>query len=251
MPVRTEASERWVRAFVGDVAVVDSRAPLLFWEERFPVPYYAFNRRDVRMDLLRRNEAAGLRGHPFFGPRRPVAEWFDLHVGERVLPAVAWVRDTPELADRVIVSWEPGRIDRWMEEEEVVAGHPRDPYKRVDALASSRHVTVSLDGQLLADSHDPVLLFETGLPTRYYVRPEDVSEALQPVRHETYCPYKGYADRYWSLPNVERVAWAYTAPDPSVAKIAGRVAFYNEVVDIVVDGEPVARPQTPFSGRRP
>ena len=143
-------------------------------------------------------------------------------------------------------------MDRWMEEDEIVFGHPRDPHKRVDALPSSRHVTVSLDGQVLADSHTPVLLFETGLPTRYYLRQEDlVSPDLRPADHQTMCPYKGIADRYWSLPTAENIAWSYTDPVPAVQNIAGRVAFYNEFVDLVVDGVAQPRPTTPFSVGRP
>jgi uncharacterized protein (DUF427 family) len=252
MPVRTERSQRWVRAYVGDTAVVDSRSPLLFWDENLPVPFYAFDRSDVRTDLLRPAAPPEGRGHPFFRPAGPVSEWFDVQAADRTVAHAAWVRDTPELQDLLIFSWEPGRLDRWTEEDEVVMGHPRDPHKRVDALASSRHVTVSLDGRLLADSHDPVLLFETGLPTRYYVRAADlVAEALKPVTHQTYCPYKGFADRYWSLPDAPRIAWSYSSPDPGIGKIAGRVAFYNEYVDIVVDGVAQDRPVTPFSAARP
>lgn len=251
MPVRTERSERWVRAFVDETAVVDSRAPMLFWEERRPVPHYAFEQADVRMDLLTTRDRPAAY-HRFFGPGGPVTQWFDVEVGEQVLAAAAWIRDTPELADLVILTWEPGVVIRWMEEDEIVFGHPRDPHKRVDALPSSRHVTVSLDGQVLAESHDPVVLFETGLPTRYYLRQQDlVSAELKPTNHETVCPYKGVADRYWSAPGAENIAWSYTFPVPAVQHIAERVAFYNEFVDLVVDGVQQPRPTTPFSAGRP
>ena len=97
-----------------------------------------------------------------------------------------------------------------------------------------------------------MLLFETGLPTRYYVRQEDlVSPDLRPADHQTMCPYKGIADRYWSLPTAENIAWSYTDPVPAVQNIAGRVAFYNEFVDLVVDGVAQPRPTTPFSVGRP
>jgi uncharacterized protein (DUF427 family) len=151
------------------------------------------------MDLLREAERPTTYSRPF-GPGGPVGQWYDIEVGGRHVPAAAWTRDTPELAGLVIVSWEPGVLDRWMEEDEVVFAHPRDPHHRVDALPSSRHVTVSLDGRLLAETHTPVLLFETGLPTRYYLPQADlVSPDLTPASHETACPYKGVADRYWSL----------------------------------------------------
>jgi uncharacterized protein (DUF427 family) len=248
--IRTEPIDKWVRAYVGDTAVVDTRAPLLFYEERFPVPGYAFRRDDVRTDLLR-----PATGEPpkqrFYLPKGPVRQWYDVVVGDRVVPHAAWVRDDPALADLLVLSWKPGLLDRWMEEEEEVVEHPRDPYSRVEAIASSRRIQVSLDGVELADSRRPVLLFETHLPTRFYLPREDVRlEALEPTSNRSRCPYKGVADEYWSVrgrPGAANIAWSYSAPLPAVAKVAGRVAFYNEVVDMVIDGVPQERPTSPFS----
>jgi uncharacterized protein (DUF427 family) len=144
-------------------------------------------------------------------------------------------------------------LDRWLEEDELVASHPRDPYKRVEAIASSRHVRVELDGVCLADSGRPVLLFETSLPTRYYVPREDVNlDALEATTNHSHCPYKGIADQYWSVtgqPDATNVAWSYSAPLPAVAKVAGLVAFYNELVDVTVDGVRQERPESPFSAK--
>lgn len=254
MGVRTEPSEKWVRGFVGATAVVDSRAPLLFWEERFPVPAYAFPRDDVRTDLLRPTTGAPRERHFFYLPKGPVREWYDLEVDGRVLAHASWVRDDPALADLVVLSWQPGVLDRWTEEEEEVIEHPRDPHKRVEALASSRRVRVALGGVVLAESTDPVLLFETSLPTRYYLRPEDVRlDLLRPSGSRSRCPYKGAADRYWSLPDVpggDNIAWSYADPFPAVGKVAGRIAFYNELVDLTVDGAPQERPVSIFSSAR-
>ncbi|MEO3937592.1 DUF427 domain-containing protein [Dermatophilaceae bacterium Soc4.6] len=251
MAVRTERSDKWVRAFVGDTTVVDSREPLLFYEETFPVPGYAFARADVRTDLLRPAEGEPPREPFFFLPKGPVSHWFDLEAGGRLIPHVAWTRDDPDLQDRFVFSWQPGLIDRWMEEEEEVNVHPRDPRKRVEALASTRHVTVALDGVVLADSSAPVLLFETDLPTRYYLPREDVRlEALSPSTNRSRCPYKGEADHYWDATGsveAKNVAWSYTSPLPAVEKVAGRIAFYNELVDITVDGIIQQRPVSPFS----
>lgn len=253
MSVRTEFSDKWVRAYVDDVAVVDSRAPLLFWEEHFPVPAYAFPRRDVRTDLLGDERDDPPREPFFFLPKGPVSQWFDLTVGGRIVPHAAWVRDTPELRDLIVLSWQPGLLDRWLEEDEPVAGHPRDPHKRVEAIASSRHVVVELDGVRLADSMRPVLLFETGLPTRYYLPREDVNRAaLEPTSNQSLCPYKGVADEYWSVtgqPDATDVIWSYSAPLPAVAKVANLMAFYNELVDITVDGVRQPRPESPFSAK--
>jgi uncharacterized protein (DUF427 family) len=251
--MRTELSDRWVRAFVGDVVVVDTRAPLLFWEERFPVPRYAVDRGDVREDLLRPSTEAPPTQPRFFLPREPVAAWFDLQVDGRRLPHVAWTHDDPDLAGRLVLSWQPGLVDRWLEEDEEVSGHPRDPYKRVDALPSSRRVQVSLDGTVLAETASPVLLFETGLPTRYYLPEEDVRlDVLTQSANRSHCPYKGDADRYWDLPghpDGTGLAWSYSDPYPAVGLIKDRVAFYNELVDITVDGVPQPRPVSLFSAR--
>lgn len=261
MPVITETSDKWVRAYVGETAVVDSRTPVLFFEEDFPVPGYAFAKLDVRTDLFHTNAVVPVGRPSFFGPKGPVAQWFDIEVEGRVIPYAAWIRDAPELRDHVILSWQPGLLDRWLEEDEEVAGHPRDPHKRVEALASSRHIEVALDDVVLADSSRPVLLFETGLPTRYYFPPQDVKmTALEPSTNSSLCPYKGTADRYWSVAGnsnagntqtkntkTKNIAWSYSAPFPAVGKIAGRVAFYNELVDITVDGVRLDRPVTGFS----
>ncbi|GAA3641518.1 DUF427 domain-containing protein [Microlunatus ginsengisoli] len=251
--MRTELIDKWVRAFVGDTAVVDTRRPLLFWEDAFPVPNYAYDPADVRTDLLVPSRSEPPSGFDFFEPRGPVSQMYDLVLGDRTLPRAAWQRDDPALADRLVVSWRPGLLDRWLEESEEVGGHPRDPYKRVEALASTRHVVVSLDGVTLADTTRPVLLFETGLPTRFYVPEEDlVAEALEPSGAHSFCPYKGRADRYWSVrgrPDATDIAWSYAQPFPAVGKVAGRVAFYNELVDISVDDVPLQRPDSVFRRR--
>lgn len=252
--MRTELSERWVRAIVGEVAVVDSRRPLLFWEDSFPVPAYAFARADVRTDLLSPSAEAGPSEPFFFQPKGPVSQWFDLAVDGRVVRHAAWVRDDPALADHIVLSWQPGLVDRWLEEDEQVHSHPRDPHKRVDALPSSRHVVVRHGDHILADSTDPVLLFETNLPTRFYLPRYDVRlDLLVPGSAESHCPYKGFARSYWDLPgddadeSITGIAWSYADPYPAVAAITDRVAFYNELVDIEVDGQPRERPRSVFS----
>lgn len=253
MTVRTEPSDKWVRAFVGSTAVVDSREPLLFYEESFPVPGYAFTKQDVRTDLLRASSDEPAREPFFFLPKGPVAQWFDLEIDGRTIRHAAWSRDAPELADLLIFSWQPGLLDRWLEEEEEVAGHPRDPHSRVDALASSRHVVVSLNGTALGDTTKPVLLFETGLPTRYYLPRDSVNfAALSPSSNTSHCPYKGVTDEYWDVigqPEGRNAAWSYSQPYPAVAKIKDMVAFYNEFVDIRIDDVDQERPVSVFSSK--
>jgi uncharacterized protein (DUF427 family) len=140
---------------------------------------------------------------------------------------------------------------QWFEEDEEIFVHPRNPTTRIDVLDSSRHVQVVVDGVTVADSHRPRLLFETGLPTRYYLPKVDVRmELLEPTDSESACPYKGTA-RYWSVRIGEHLhedfAWSYPTPLPESQKVAGMVCFYNERVDLIVDGEPLERPHTKFS----
>ncbi|MGW1748949.1 DUF427 domain-containing protein [Streptomyces sp. NPDC002092] len=243
-----EPSERWVRGRKGDVTVVDSRHPVLVWEPSLPVPQYAFPRADVREDLLRPAK------NPRSGAHTGSRIFYDLEVDGELLENAAWTFPAADLAGYIAFEWfrRSGRgLDHWYEEEEEIFIHPRDPHKRVDAIASSRHVQVSVGGMLVADTHRPVLLFETGLPTRYYIPREDVRlDLLEPTEHHTGCPYKGTA-QYWSVrgeadvpPNI---VWSYPQPLPAVGTIKGLLAFYNEAADITVDGERVERPVTPFS----
>jgi uncharacterized protein (DUF427 family) len=153
-------------------------------------------------------------------------------------------------AGLVHVDW--NAVDSWFEEDEqVFGGHPRSPYARVDAIRSSRHIRVEMDGVILAESAAPVLLFETGLPTRHYIQRTDVFFAhLERSDTVTYCPYKGTTSDYWSARvggGLHRdIAWSYAYPNVAVAPIAGLVAFYDERVDTYLDGVPVTRPRTKF-----
>ncbi|RJQ76755.1 DUF427 domain-containing protein [Pseudonocardiaceae bacterium YIM PH 21723] len=127
-------------------------------------------------------------------------------------------------------------MDSWFEEDEEVFVHPRDPYHRVDALRSSRPVRVEHDGVLLAESAAPVMVFETGLPTRYYLERTSVHwDKLTASDTETACPYKGVTSGYWSVAGGPAdIAWAYDFPLAAVHPIAGLVCFYNEKVQLTV-----------------
>lgn len=144
------------------------------------------------------------------------------------------------------------KTDHWHEEDEEVFVHPRDPYHRVDVLQSSRHVKVLVDGEVVAETDRPRILFETGLPPRYYIPPEDVrDDVLLPSDKETQCPYKGIASYYHSVQaggeTREAVVWYYPHPIPAAADIEGHLCFFNEKVDLDVDGEAQQRPQTQWS----
>ncbi|TQS43008.1 DUF427 domain-containing protein [Cryptosporangium phraense] len=231
-----EPSERRVRGTVGSTTVIDSANPILVWDPGHPVPRYVFPREDVRTDLL-----------------VPAADGYDLVIDGHRRAGIA--SDVPEFDGYLAFDWfrrtEPG-IEHWYEEDEEIFVHPRDPYKRVDALPSSRHVQVSIDGVPVADSHHPVLVFETRLPIRYYLPRADVDfSRLDKSELRTGCPYKGTAV-YWSVPGgPENIAWSYPDPVRAVTPIADLVAFYNEEVDLVVDGKPLERPLTVFSRAAP
>lgn len=180
--------------------------------------------------------------------------FYDLEVDGELLENAAWTYPADDLAGHIAFEWSErgGRgLDHWYEEEEEIFIHPKDPHHRVDALASSRHVQVEIDGRVVADTRRPVLLFETGLPVRYYIPREDVRlDLFGSTRHSTGCPYKGTAE-YWSLRGdldvPGNIVWSYPDPLPTVPAIKGLLAFYNEAVDITVDGERIERPVTPFT----
>jgi uncharacterized protein (DUF427 family) len=242
--VRVERGAKRVRAYLGGAVVVDSIAPLLVWEVPY-YPTYYFQASDVRADLVDDGVA------DLHSPSRGDAKTLSvLAGGSRARGAAARFEDSPveELRGTVRLEW--GAMEAWFEEDEQVYTDPRDPYTRVDVLASSRRVRVLLDDLLLADSTSPRLLFETGLPTRYYLPRTHVRmDLLQRSPTVTHCPYKGRAET-WSLRvgDVlhEDLAWSYPAPLPESQKIAGLIAFYDEKLDIEVDGALQERPTTKF-----
>jgi len=247
-----EPSPRWVRAVIGGTTIVDSKNALLLWEPSDigkSVPRYLFPESDVRVDLLKPTSA------PAEGERPGADEWYDVEVDGKRFDQLAWRYDVGPLAGHISIDWfgrkQPG-VEHWYEEEEEVFVHPRNPHKRVDPLPSSRHVVVSIGERTLADTERPVLLFETGLPIRYYIPPEDVDfEQLERTDLHTRCPYKGIAS-YWSVrdyPEGKNIVWAYEDPIRAAEQIRGHLSFYNEVVDITVDGEALARPVTHFNQR--
>src|SRR5215204_3967456 len=142
-------------------------------------------------------------------------------------------------------------MDHWFVSDEEDFVHPREPYHQLDLLDSSRHDMFKVNGEVVAETDRPKVLFETGLPPRYYIPPEDVREdALVGSEKTTRCPYKGIAS-YWSVEaggeRVEDLIWYYAEPIPEAAKIKGHLAFFNEKVDLEVDGEEQERPRTQWS----
>jgi uncharacterized protein (DUF427 family) len=245
--VRVEQGRKRVRALVGGRVVADTKAPALVWERPYYPTYYV-PRDDVFAELVPTGEVSR-------SPSRGNGVVHDVVLPGRTVSAAAVLfpeSPLPELRRLVRLDW--ASMDEWLEEDEPVYVHPRDPYTRVDVLGSSRHVLVSVDGVVVADSRQPRILFETGLPPRYYLPLADVRlDLLRPSELVTHCPYKGAAT-YWDVvlePGTEgtvhrNMVWSYRSPLPESQKVAGLAAFYDEKVDVTLDGVPQERPKTHF-----
>jgi uncharacterized protein (DUF427 family) len=245
--VHVEPTPRRVRVTFNGETVADSKRAVLL-RETGHLPVYYFPPEDVRGDLL---EPTDQHTHcPFKGE----ASYWSVRVGDRVAENAMWGYLDPLPGREDIRGYRAfywNQMDAWYEEEEQIFAHPRDPYHRVDVLQSSREVRVEIDGQVVAESRRPRLLFETNLPTRYYLPVEDVRmDLLEPTQTSSECPYKGTAS-YWRLRGSvsgRDVAWSYLDPIPEAPKIRGLIAFFNERVSaLYVDNELQEKPRTPWA----
>jgi len=243
--IRVEPSHKRIRTYLGGEVIADTTGALLVWEVPY-YPTYYLPEADVRMDRLI-EEGEGKRS-----PSRGTPITYTIEVDGSAATAAAYTYpDSPIEGIRGYIAFVWKAMDHWFEEDEEVYVHPRDPYTRVDVLNSSRNVRIEIDGVTVADSNRPALLFETGLPVRYYLPKTDVRmDLLVPTDTATECPYKGTA-RYWSVDTGtalhQDLVWGYSFPAAESARIAGLVSFYNEKVDIYVDGTLEDRPKTKFS----
>jgi uncharacterized protein (DUF427 family) len=248
--VRTEPWPRRVRGYVERQLVVDSkRALMLFEDGHLPVWYFPID--DVRADVL---EPSDKQTHcPYKGD----ASYWNLRVGDRVVKDAVWSYPEPISGREDIAGYKAfyfDKLDTWYEEDDEVFVHPRSPYHRVDVLNSSRHVRIEVDGETIAETSRPRLLFETGLPMRCYIPRADVRmELLEGSDNHTQCPYKGIAS-YFSVHVGDRLhedlVWTYPFPIPECPKIEGLLAFWDERVDVFIDGELQPRPESPWARRR-
>jgi uncharacterized protein (DUF427 family) len=245
--VEVEPSPRWVRVVFNGETIADSKRTMLLVETGHR-PVYYFPREDVRMDLM---DPTSQRTHcPYKGD----ASYWTIRVSDRESENAVWSYEDPypERADiRGYIAFYFALVDTWYEEAEQIYQHPRDPRHRVDVLPSSRHVRIEIDGQTIADTHRPHLLFETGHPTRFYIPPEDVRmDLLIPTEKHTRCPYKGQAS-YWTAKvgevELPDIVWSYPDPIAECPKVKGYLSFFNEKVDVYVDGELQTRPITGWS----
>jgi uncharacterized protein (DUF427 family) len=247
---QTAPVPRRIRAVFNKRVVVDTTSALYLWEwDRYPQYYIPIEDVDSESLVDEQHEERLSRGS---------ARRYGLAVGSEARAGALRVYSEGALyglAGRARFQWDA--VDAWYEEDEQIYVHPRDPYTRVDAVRSTRHVRVEIEGVVLAESNSPVLVFETGLPTRYYLNPTEVDFShLTPTDTVTGCPYKGTTSGYWTAEiggrNYPDIAWTYSFPTRQLLPITGLIAFYNEKVDHIVDGMRLERPVTHFSkGYRP
>ncbi len=245
--VAFEPTGKWLRVMFAGQIIADSKRAYLMLPGGPPI--YFFPKADVRIDLLQPSDYSKQSSR--FGK----AVYWNIRFGDKVAQNAARTYPelkTPELDFNNYVTFDWEKVDAWFEEAEQVYIHPHDPHHRIDILQSTRHVEVIVGGEKVADSHRPTLLFETGLPTRYYLPKLDVRmDVMIPSDSVTGCAYKGKAN-YYSVKIgdklIPNIAWYYTYPSLEAAKIAGMIAFYNERVDkLIVDGEEQPRPKTQWS----
>ena len=255
---RFEPVTKRVRAFRDGQLVLDTTDAALVWEPRRVVPMYAVPEADIVATLVPCATPEAPPGLPpilgpvNFGWHLQDGESFTVQVAGHTFEAAAFRPADPDLRGRVILEWV--HFD-WVEENQPVTGHPHDPFKRLDVLASDRHVVVSVGGQTLADTRRGVAIYESHIPVRWYVPPEDVRmDRLTPSESTSVCAYKGAAT-YFSLaddPTGEGadIAWTYVDPLHEVAQVKDHLCFYSERTDLTVDGVDVPRPWTPWSSPR-
>ncbi len=242
-----ERSPRWVRVYFNSELIANSKAMMLLRESDH-LPLYYFPKKDVRMDCLQPSD------HTAHSDRKGGGVFWHVQVGDKIANNAAFTfhhppGNGPKLENYVAFAW--NEMDAWFEEDEEVYVYARDPYKRVDVLASSRHIEVMLDDIEIADTKRPWLLFETGLPTRYYMPKHDARmDLLEHSDTVSRCPYKGEAHHY-SVRIGDKlhkdVVWSYRYPAPDSAKVQGLLGFLNEKLDIYEDGKLLPRPESPWS----
>lgn len=228
-------TEKRVRVRFGGETVADSTRTVLLLEPGH-TPVYYFPKEDVRLELLRRSD------HRTRCPHKGEASYWSVAVGDKVAEDAVWAYEDPKdevspIAGHVAFYWD--RMDQWLEEDEEVFVHARDPHVRIDIRGSSRPVRVELDGNVLAETVRARALFETGQPARWYIPPEDVHTELLVSSDDTHtaCPYKGTA-RHLSARigdrEVKDVAWTYAMPTPEARRVADYICFYPEKVTLTV-----------------
>ena len=213
------------------------------------VPSYAVPVEDIRAALSPAPAANGhVAGvlHPGIPFTVHTAMGEPVSINDRV--GVGFRLEDEDLAGYVALDFEG--FDDWYEEDERIVGHPREPFHRVDIRQTMRPVRIEVGGDVIAETTRARLLFETSLPTRFYLPREDMRVDLHPSARRTYCPYKGEAS-YWSVDAGGRrrqdLGWSYEQPLTDVVAITGLVAFWDDRVDLFFDGRRRERPGGAFA----
>ncbi|KUI32088.1 hypothetical protein AU195_23905 [Mycobacterium sp. IS-1496] len=249
--LRYEPTPKRIRVTLAGEPVAETDRARLVWEPRRIVPTYAVPLDALSAHLVPAGAESGAEEatRSLLDPTVPFTSHtcegteYDVVAGEETGAAAAFRPDDPDLADYAVLDF---AAFHWHEESEPVVSHPHDPFHRIDVLRSTRHVRVEYEGRLLAESTRPLLLFETNLPMRCYLPPDDVGE-LAPSDTVSYCAYKGRAS-YHSVPDGPRdVAWTYPNPLHDGEPVRGHICFFDERVDVIVDGTRADRPVTPWS----
>lgn len=227
-----EPLRRRMRVRFGGGWVADSEDVVLLHEPgRYPVAYFPAG--DVAPGALRALEV--VTQHQDLG----ATGWFAVEAGDRSADRAAWRHtDLPGhagiLDGRVAFAWRA--MDAFYEEDERIVGHAADMYHRTDIRRTSRHLVVRVGDRVVADTAEPLVLYETGFAPRWYVRREDIDDAaLTPSDGSTFCPYKGLAT-YYDVAGVARGAWSYPEAWDEVARVRDLVSFEPDKVTVVLDG---------------
>jgi uncharacterized protein (DUF427 family) len=244
-----EQTPKRIRVEVGGEVIADSRSAYILHESGLQPTYY-FPLEDVRSDVLTATDR-----HTRC-PKKGDASYYTITAGGDTVENGAWyypdpLPEAPFIKDLVAFYFD--RMGRWLEEGEEIVVHARDPYHRVDVVSTDRHIRVLLEGEVLAETDRALALFESNLPPRWYIPREDVQAELDASDTVTRCPYKGAASYY----SVKRsgggdgtdLIWYYESPLAEVGRIQGLLCFFNEKVDIELDGEVQERPESPWSHR--
>jgi len=247
---------------LGPALVADTVQAMLVWEPKRVVPTYAVPQRDVSASLIPAADRSGDTVNPValgngpavldpssgFGAHTTGGESLDVIAGSATAGNAAFRPDDPDLAGYLLLDF---TAFDWWEEDEPIVSHPQDPFHRVDVRASSRLVRLEHHGVVLAESDRPHMLFEAAFPmARYYLPRQDIRVELLPSTLVTVCAYKGSATHYTAVVDgheLPDIAWSYEDPLLDATAVKGLISFYQERLDVFVDGRPVDRPRTPWS----
>ncbi|KAF2088815.1 DUF427-domain-containing protein [Saccharata proteae CBS 121410] len=243
-PVRTLKTSKRIRVLFNGTYIADTNRALYVWEHpnypQYYIPLASLPTSYHKIDRIN-NDAASI---------------LSLKIGDSKLDRILAFSEELEKGKGLqelegMARIEFQAVDGWFEEDTPVFVHPKDPFKRVDILHSTRPVKVLIDGTVVAEVGSSMHLYETGLPCRYYIPQTAVKqELLRPSELRTRCPYKGEAEYYHVVigdKTYRNLVWYYRTPTHESAAVAGLLCFYNEKVDIELDGEVLDRPRTQFA----